>query len=210
MKQAVVFDFDYTLGDSSRGIIASVNDALRRLGYAQAGDEAVKKTIGLSLAKTFEVLTGTTKDSALFEQYFLQKADEVMVAETTLYDGVEAMLTALHEQGVRLAIVTTKHHRRIEGILEVHHISHLIDEIVGGDDVKNPKPDPEGMRLLADRLGLGMEEMLYVGDSVVDAETADAAGVDFVAVLTGTTDAEAFSKWNCKRILERADQLLEA
>lgn len=208
MIKAAVFDFDFTLGDSAKGIIASVNYALEKMGYAQAAEETIKKTIGLSLAKTLEALTGNSEDGVTFEKYFKEKADEVMVAGTTLYDGVAEMLTSLHAQGIKLAIVTTKYHYRIEQILTVNRIGHLIDEIVGGDDVKNPKPDPEGVKLLSERLGIGAEEMLYVGDSIVDAETAKAAGVAFIAVLTGTTEAEEFAAYPCKKILAEAAKLV--
>lgn len=207
MKKAVVFDFDYTLGDSSNGIIASVNYALEKMEYVQAEDEAIKKTIGLSLAKTLEALTGNAEDGIVFEKYFKEKADEVMVAGTTLYKGVREMLTSLHTQGIKLAIVTTKYHYRIEQILAVNHIENLIDEIIGGDDVKNPKPDPEGMELLSERLGIGAENMLYVGDSIVDAKTAKAAGAEFIAVLTGTTKEKEFAAYPCKKILTEAAEL---
>lgn len=207
MKKAVVFDFDFTLGDSAEGIIASVSYALEKMGYAQAREEEIRKTIGLSLAKTLEALTGNARDGAVFEKYFKEKADEVMVASTKLYDGVEKMLASLREQGVKTAIVTTKYHYRIEQILAVHQISHLVDEVIGGDDVKSPKPDPEGMKLLSERLGIKAEEMLYVGDSLVDAKTAAAAGAEFTAVLTGTTAAEEFAGYPCKRILSTAAEL---
>lgn len=208
MIKAVVFDFDFTLGDSAKGIIASVNYALQKMGYAQAAEETIKKTIGLSLAKTLEALTGNSEDGLTFETYFKEKADEVMVAGTTLYDGIAEMLSSLHAQGIELAIVTTKYHYRIEQILAVNRIGHLIDGIVGGDDVKNPKPNPEGMKLLAERLGIRAEEMLYVGDSIVDAKTAKAAGVTFIAVLTGTTKAEEFAAYPCKKILAEAAELI--
>lgn len=208
MMRAIVFDFDFTLGDSAEGIIDSANYALEKMGYAPEKAEAIKKTIGLSLAKTLETLTGNSKDGAVFETYFKEKADEVMVERTTIYDGVKEMLEWFHEQGIKLAIVTTKYHYRIEKILEVNHMEHLIDEIVGGDDVTNPKPCPEGMELLKKHLGICEEEMLYVGDSIVDAKTAEAAGVPFVAVLTGTTDAEDFSPYPHMRILDSASKLL--
>lgn len=208
MMKAIVFDFDFTLGDSAEGIIVSVNYALEKMGYALEKAETIKKTIGLSLAKTLETLTGNNDDSVIFETYFKEKADEIMVERTTIYDGVKEMLERFHEQGIKIAIVTTKYHYRIEKILEVNHMDHLIDEIVGGDDVKNPKPCPEGMELLKTRLGISAEEMLYIGDSIVDAKTAEAAGVPFAAVLTGTTNVEEFLSYPHIRILDRVTKLL--
>jgi len=59
------------------------------------------------------------------------------------------------------------------------------DVIVGGEDVAAHKPDPEGLLKAISMVGCQKEEVLFVGDSTVDARTAKNAGVDFVAVLTG-------------------------
>ncbi|MFR2408352.1 MAG: HAD family hydrolase [[Clostridium] symbiosum] len=62
MYKALVFDFDFTLGDSAAGIAASINYALGRLGYPEKEMEAIKKTIGLSLKNTFTALTQNEDD----------------------------------------------------------------------------------------------------------------------------------------------------
>lgn len=62
---------------------------------------------------------------------------------------------------------------------------------MGGEDVTAAKPDPEGLLLAIGRAsGGGKSEVLYVGDSVVDAATAQAAGTDFAGVLHGMTTCE--------------------
>ena len=68
-------------------------------------------------------------------------------------------------------------------------------------------PDPEGIRKIKDQFGISLEEILYVGDSLVDAKAAQSAGVDFAAVLTGTTDAKEFQNYPHCRILERVSEL---
>ena len=56
MRKAIIFDFDYTLGDSTNGIALSINYALEKLGYALPPIEDIKKTIGLSLTETYFAL----------------------------------------------------------------------------------------------------------------------------------------------------------
>ena len=63
---------------------------------------------------------------------------------------------------------------------------------MGGEDVSRHKPDPESLLLAMEQLGVGPEEVLYVGDSVSDARAAQRAGVRFVAALSGPTPREAF------------------
>ena len=189
MYKAVIFDFDYTLGDSTNGIVLSVNHALSELGYMEKSVPEIKRTIGLSLKDTFRELTGCLDEIAAerFAKLFRKKADEVMTDNTALYDGAEEMLSELVGRGIGTGIVTTKFHYRIEAIMRKFGAEKLVDVIVGGEDVTHEKPDPEGLLKAVDTLGKNKREVLYVGDSLVDARTAQSAGVDFAAVLTGTT-----------------------
>lgn len=190
--KGLIFDFDYTLGDSTEGIVASVNYALEKLGYAAAEHEAVRKTIGLHLEETYRVLVSEEKEAeaAEFARLFVEKADQVMTEQTHFFPGVLSLLEKWKSQGRKLAIVTTKYHYRIDAILEKYQANHLIDVIVGREDVKHPKPDPEGLFQALHIWDMSKEEVLYVGDSVVDAKTAQAAGVDFAGVATGATGKE--------------------
>ena len=79
--KAVIFDFDYTLGDSTLGIIQSVNHGLISMGYPEAQDEQIRRTIGLSLSDTYKVLTQDedAENARQFAVFFKEKADEVKV-----------------------------------------------------------------------------------------------------------------------------------
>ena len=198
MKKAMLFDFDYTLGDSTNGIALSANYALKQLGYNAKNIDEIKKTIGLSLEDTYSVLTSKNKkdEAEQFSFFFKQKADEVMVANTELYSGVSVALKSLQSNRYITGIVTTKFHYRIEQILNKFNASDLIDIIIGAEDVKNKKPDPEGILMAIRQLNLKKSDVLYVGDSLVDAQSAENAGIDFAGVLTGTTTKSDFRKHN--------------
>lgn len=197
MKKGIIFDFDYTLGDATEGIVLSVNYALEQLGYRAKKIEEIKKTIGLSLKETYMALTGQADSDAAeqFSAFFREKADEVMVAHTALYEGTVDALRKLKENGFWIGIVTTKFHYRIDQILEKFHVTDLVDFIVGAEDVQEEKPNPEGLLLMLKQMHLEKEQALYVGDSFVDAQTAERGGVDFVGVLTGTTTRQDFEKY---------------
>lgn len=195
--KAVIFDFDFTLGDSSKGIVLCVNHALGQLGYPEKDGTEIKKTIGLSLKDTFLALVpdGDSDEALWFAELFKEKADEVMVENTVLYEGTEDVLRKLKENGFKTGIVTTKFHYRIEQILNKFEAGSLIDVIIGVEDVKAEKPAPDGLLMAAGRMGAEKEETLYVGDSFVDAQAAERAGIPFAGVLTGTTSREVFEKY---------------
>lgn len=198
MKKGIIFDFDYTLGDSTEGIALSINYALEQLGYEEKNREDIKKTIGLSLKDTYMALTGQTdsEEAERFSVFFREKADGVMVKHTNLYEGIIEILSKLQKNGFQIGIVTTKFHYRIDQILEKFHAADLVDFIVGAEDVQEEKPNPEGLLFLLKQMQLDREQVLYVGDSSVDVQTAERAGVDFAGVLTGTTTRQEFESYS--------------
>lgn len=205
----VIFDFDYTLADATSGIVSSFNYAFNRLEIPVCDCESIKKTVGLPLDEAFVQLTGNNDEAQInwFKSFFREKADEVMSKNTTLFEDTVSTLQRLKCEGVSTGIVTTKYHYRIVETLNAHGILNLVDVIVGGEDVKVPKPSPEGLFLAIDSLDAQLNDVLYIGDSLVDAKTALAANVDFAAVTTGTTKEKDFSRYPCVKILNNLSEL---
>lgn len=207
--QAVIFDFDYTLADSSEGAIDCINFALNEMGLACVSAEAACRTIGLSLSETFLTLGEHHERTRCdeFHRLFVQRADEVMVGLTVLYDSVPATIDALVEQGLRLGIVSTKYRRRIEGVLAREGVIDRFQVVIGGDDVEQHKPHPQGLFEAIERLECAPSSVVYVGDSIVDAEVAKRAGVQLIVVLSGTTPREDFANYEPLAVLENIGEL---
>ncbi len=193
--QGFLFDFDYTLADSSPGIELCVQAALASQGLPPAGRREIQATIGLALPAAFQRLVpGRPELHALLAADFVRQADRIMVAHTEFFPASLRILRLLQRQGARLGIVTTKYRRRIEAVLARDHAAELIQVIVGGDDVSDPKPHPEALLLALQRLRVRPGSVLYIGDSVVDAACARAAGLPFLGVASGPTPASALRK----------------
>ena len=199
----IIFDFDYTLVDSARGTIDGVNFAFEEMGLPIASDDAIRRTIGLSLPDILTTLAGDAyaKYTDEFTRLFLQRADETMVALAEFYAGVPQTVKALRGLGIHLAIVSQKLRRYIQLILEKENLLEAFEVIVGGRDAPY-KPDPEGLLSAVAQTGSIPENCLYVGDSVTDAETARRAEIAFVAVLSGVTPRTAFESYDVYAILE--------
>lgn len=199
---AYIFDFDYTLADTTNGIVESVNYALDKICLAKQTKENIRKTIGLSLQKTFEELTGINNNSMgeKFTELFKIKADNIMTANAELFTDTVKTLKYLKDNKLKTGIVTTKYHYRIDEIISKFKIHDLIDIVVGAEDVINLKPDPEGLLYAIKKLNIPREKTVYIGDSIVDAKTAFNAGIPFIAVTTGATGAEEFTAFPYKHI----------
>ena len=207
----VIFDFDYTLADSSRGVLECINHAFKGMDLPKVAAEDAQRTIGLSLPNILVTLAGMEQEGRAgeFARLFVEKADEVMTDLTFVFEEVPGVIRRLKDEGMAIGIVSTKFRRRIEEILGREDLLEPFDVIVGGEDVSRHKPDPEGLLAAIERLGGSPSGSLYVGDSVTDAETARRAGVPFAAVLNGVTPREAFKDYPAYRILDDLGELID-
>jgi len=205
----VLFDFDYTLADSSQGAIDCINFALAEMGLAPVSDEAACRTIGLSLNETFLTLAEHHQPERCAEFYrlFVERADKVMSDLTVLYESVPATVQLLREGGLRLGIVSTKYRRRIHQVLQREAMMHRFELVIGGEDVEQHKPHPQGLFEAMKRLECSADSVVYVGDSVVDAELAKRAGVPLIVVLSGVTPRSAFDSYSPLAILDTISDL---
>ncbi len=205
-----LFDFDYTLADSSKGIVICFRNVLERHRHTGISDEQIKRTIGKTLVNSFSILTGIG-DEAILEEYrkeYVKEADRFMTANTRLFPETVSVLQALKEKGANIGIISTKYRYRIMELAKDTVPEGIIDLIVGGEDVKAAKPSPEGVFLALENLGTDKDTTLYIGDSIVDAETAQAAGMDFAGVLHGATTAEELEAYPHVAIMKDLTELL--
>lgn len=195
--QAVLFDFDYTLGDSTEPIVHSYTAALTEMGWPAPEREHVRETVGHTLQDGYTMLTGDSSEEKRQDFFlrFKRHAGPIMVRDTVLCPGAERVLNWLGQQKIRTGIVSTKGADQLEGIFGKLNLRDKLALIIGGQDVTKAKPDPEGLNVALSRLGLGKDQVLFCGDTVIDAKTAMAAGVEFCAVLNGTTPENAFKEY---------------
>lgn len=206
-----IFDFDYTLADSSRGIVMCYRHVLTREGFLDVTDEQIKRTIGKTLEDSFSEMTGVTDVQRLasMKQQYVQHANTCMTANTHLFPETKEVLTRLKQSGARIAILSTKYRYRIEELAARDFPEGFFDLIVGGEDVRQMKPHPEGLFLAMKQLQATPAETLYLGDSVVDALTAQAAAVPFAGVLHGVTSREELAAYPHTAIYNDLYGLLE-
>lgn len=198
-----LFDFDYTLADSSRGIVICFRNVLTRHGHTDITDESIKRTIGKTLEDSFSILTGITDKNTLisYKKEYVKEADIHMTANTKFFPETVAVLKALKKRGAQIGIISTKYRYRIHEMVDQHFPNKFFDIIIGGEDVKKAKPSPQGLLKALRCLHRKKKDTLYIGDSIIDAQTALLAGVDFVGVLNGMTTREELAEYRHRQIL---------
>lgn len=209
--KAILFDFDYTIGDSTNPVVEGYTAGLTAMGWPEPDREAVRRTIGYILQDGYTILTGDDDEAHRqeFVERFKAHAKEIMVTDTVLCPGAEEVLQWLYEQQIPAGIVSSKGSDALEAIFARMNLRDRLVLIVGGQDVTKHKPDPEGLHFALKKLNLERDEILFCGDTVIDGETAKRAGVDFCAVLNGTTPAEAFDEYPHVHIAPDLDDFLK-
>lgn len=197
--KAVLFDFDYTLGDATESIVAGFRHAFEKMGLPEPAEGAVRRTVGYLLKDGYTMLTGDSSPERQeeFVRLFQEKCRPMQPKTTRLLPGVRALLEALKAAEVPMGIITSKRDSALQAVLEALGIRELFALTISGDQVHAPKPDPAGLLRAMENLGVTGDEVLYCGDTVIDAETARRAGTHFAAVTTGVTPAAAFQDYPC-------------
>ncbi len=185
--QAALFDFDGTLADSFAAITASTNHVRHSYGLPPLTEAAVRGYVGYGLDNLMADLVPNAPVDEAVSRYREHHA-RTMVAETRLMPDVADTIRELARRGLKLAVCSNK---RVEFTRELVTALGLGDHfacVLGPDDVQGrSKPDPAMLLEGLTRLEVSAGEAVYVGDMVVDVQTARAAGVAVWLVPTGTT-----------------------
>ena len=232
--RGIAFDLDGTLVDSAPGLTSAVDNALYALELPVAGEERVVTWIGNGADVLMErALTWARQERAtlraamgkpsvddhdipqdeqlrilrkLFDRYYAETAEE----GSFLFPAVADTLGALHAKGLPLALVTNKPTPFVAPLLDALDIAKYFTVVIGGDDVQNKKPHPEPLLLVAEKLGLAPNELLFVGDSRNDILAAQAAGCCSVGMTYGYNYGEAITLSEPDYVYDRFNELLPA
>ena len=179
----VLFDLDGTVIDSGAIILASMRHAAREVLGVEVPDEQLMAAVGgPGLEAQMQALSPDRADE-LVTVY--RAHNEPLHDELVCCAGMDEVLVRLKDEGRRLGIVTAKRRQTVELAFARIPIEHLFETVVGGDETKKHKPDPEPLLLALERLGAAPDDAVYVGDAPFDIKAAKAAGLYSVGVSWG-------------------------
>lgn len=187
--RAVLFDLDGTLLDTLEDLADSVNAVLRRSGFPVHPVEAYRYFVGDGARVLMaRVLPEANRDDATIarclEGFVAEYANHWNI-KTRPYPGIDALLDGLDRRGVRKAVLSNKPHDATVRCVRELLIEWEFDVVLGQQEGRPRKPEPEGALLVARELGVQPEEVLYLGDTATDMHTAVAAGMIPVGALWG-------------------------
>lgn len=197
--RAIVFDLDGTLLKTYLDYDAlrmSIPNTVKRLGappekFSSKGIQYVMEvseylaSIGKPMSPK-EILKNIAEDMCDVEMKSADKSEYI--------PGTKELIAELKKRGYKVAILTNGFRRYVKYNLEKHGMYGDFDFIQTYDDLEygQQKPSPDAMKILAEKIGVKCDEILYVGDGKVDYISSSGAGAHFVGVTTGSMNEE---KW---------------
>ena len=213
----IIFDLDGTLINTISDLGQACNHALAACGFPTHKIEDYPRLVGNGINRLIErALPEQHRNEATvlrLREYFVPYYDEHNCELTCPYDGITEILHTLKEAGHTLAVASNKYQAATEKIV-AHFFPGIFDVVLGERENVARKPDPqivwdivEAIRLLGDK-AIDKEDILYIGDSLVDAETAKAANLPFVACTWGFCTEEQLASANPNYTVQHPIEIL--
>ncbi|MFC1821702.1 HAD family hydrolase [Thermodesulfobacteriota bacterium] len=200
-EAAVIFDCDGVMFDSRQANIHFYNHLLTHFGLGPMLPAEVDYVHMHTALESIRYIFRDTSHLEAAMAYWPEVDYAPFMREMVMEPGLRELLLLLKPQ-FGLAVATNRSNT-IKPVLALNGIDQFFDIVVSSLDVKNPKPDPESLFKILDFFNIGPLQTFYVGDSLVDYETAKGAGVPFIAYKNKRLDA-VFHADHMMEIAERA------
>lgn len=213
MKKLVIFDLDGTLLNTIADLAAATNQALRHFGYPTHETEAYRFFVGNGINKLFERALPdgerTEENILKIRSRFVPYYDEHNTDLSRPYPGIPELLSALQKQEIRMAVASNKYQAATRKLISHYFPEINFVEVLGQREGIPAKPDPSIVYDIMRKAEVKNEEVLYVGDSNVDMQTAHHAGVTAIGVAWGFRPRTELEALHPAHILEKAEELLQ-
>jgi len=190
-KPAVIFDCDGVMFESRNANINFYNHILTHFGLPPMTEDKVSFVHMHTADESIRHIFHGTPFVENAQAYRTQMDYSPFIRDMIIEPGLKELLGQLRPD-FGLAVATNRSNT-IEKVLEWNDLNRHFDIVVSSLDVENPKPDPESLFKILDYFDIGPNESFYVGDSLVDCQTARAAGVIFIAYKDRALDADFYA-----------------
>lgn len=211
MKQLVIFDLDGTLLNTIADLAQSTNHALQALGYPTHTVEAYNMMVGNGINKLLERALPEAERSEenvlRMRSHFIPHYDVHNADRSLPYPGIEPLLQELQGRGIQLAVASNKYQAATEKLVAHYFPSIHFAAVLGQREGIAVKPDPQIVKDILRTTGTPREDVLYVGDSGVDMQTARNAGVEACGVTWGFRSREELAAHQPAHLADRAEEI---
>lgn len=187
MKKLIIFDLDGTLLNTIADLGNSVNYALEQMGFTPHSLTSFRFMVGNGVRKLIQRAQVDANEETVEQllTYFRQHYDEHDCDLTEPYKGIPELLQQLTDKGVKIAVASNKYQSAVDKIIKHYFPDIPFVAICGQVEDRPTKPDPSIIFHILNQCPTPKSDVLMVGDSAVDMETAHRAGIECVGVTWG-------------------------
>lgn len=211
--KGVIFDLDGTLVNSLEDIADSMNTILKNNNLATHELISYKNFIGNGIRNLVgKALPEANRKNELIDRCYnsmIEVYSNNCINKTIPYDGITELLNELVSRNIKLAVFSNKADELTKKIVSTLFSDWKFEAIIGLTIEANKKPNPSGAFQISEKMGISPKEMLFVGDSGVDMQTANNAGMYGVGVLWGFQTKEEITANGAKYLLNHPLDLIE-
>jgi phosphoglycolate phosphatase len=211
--RAVIFDLDGTLLNTIDDLANSMNTVLRHMRFPEHSVEDYKLFVGDGIEMLVRRSMPETQReepsirnrciAAMREEYNRRQTEN-----TRPYDGVPELLDGLTARRIRMAVLSNKPDAPTKALVAELLPRWRFEMVVGESPIVPRKPDPTGAIMIARSLGIPPQEVLYLGDTHIDMQTASSAGMYAIGALWGFRKSEELLAGGARTLIQRPEDLL--
>ena len=213
MKKLVIFDLDGTLLDTIADLAGATNYALAQLGYPTHDTDAIRTFVGNGINKLLEralpANEQTEENVMRMRSYFVPYYDAHNADLSSPYPGIEVLLQRLQDNGIEIAVASNKYQEATTKLVKHYFPTIQFAEVLGQRENIPVKPHPTIVFDILNKTGIDKKEVLYVGDSGVDMQTAQKAEVDAIGVTWGFRSRTELETFHPLGIIDKAEELMD-
>lgn len=213
MKSLVIFDLDGTLLNSINDLGEAANYALKQCGFPTHSIASYPLYVGNGATKLLEMVlpkeSRSPENIERLRQHFIEYYNNNSTTHTVPYEGIPELLHELSQRGIKLAVASNKYQEAVDMLIKHYFPNENWVAIEGHKDGYQVKPDPTIVFDILLKSPTPKEEVLYVGDSGIDMETARRACVDSVGVTWGFRPVSELRSHYADHIINYPSEILE-
>lgn len=213
MTKLCIFDLDGTLMNTIPAISYFGNEALKKFGFPEITPDRYKLLVGNGrdllihrMLQEFDADTNENYENVGKAYDTAYEADPLY--KTAPYDGILDLLDSLKENDLTLAVLSNKPDNVTQDVVRLFFGDRF--DVIAGQKAGVPvKPDPAGVYLILEELGIKAEESFFIGDTYVDISTGKNAGIESIGVLWGFRDRTELKGAGADHIVAKASEILD-